>query len=449
MNDRKKVLELFESQKDFMDTTVKSEIERNRKGYATVTVKDKDGNVIPDAQVTATQKTHEFKFGANLFMLDELETDEKNAAYKKQFADTFNMATLPFYWNATEPEKGHLRYDKDSSKFYRRPAIDLCMEFCEANGIEPREHALAYEGFFPKWLYNSPVSEIKKELERRYSEVAERYKDRINTIEVTNEMFWNNGKTAFYDEPDYVEWCFKLAEKYFPSNQLVINDSTGKIWNACGRFTDQYYSYIENAMLKGARVDAIGMQYHIFIQKDEEYERTRNLYNPKRLYKMLDLYSGLGKPLQITEVTLSAYSDMPEDEEIQAKLLEYLYSIWFSHKNVEQIVYWNLVDGYAYVPTDNPEVIAKSQGDMTIGENIFYGGLLRFDMTPKPAFKVLKNLIENVWHTDATVKTDSNGSAEFKGFYGEYDLTVTANGQTTTKRVNLYSKGKNNFEIVM
>ena len=202
-------------------------------------------------------------------------------------------------------------------------------------------------------------------------------------------------------------------------------------------------------MLKGARVDAIGMQYHIFIQKDEEYERTRNLYNPKRLYKMLDLYSGLGKPLQITEVTLSAYSDMPEDEEIQAKLLEYLYSIWFSHKNVEQIVYWNLVDGYAYVPTDNPEVIAKSQGDMTIGENIFYGGLLRFDMTPKPAFKVLKNLIENVWHTDATVKTDSNGSAEFKGFYGEYDLTVTANGQTTTKRVNLYSKGKNNFEIVM
>ena len=165
MQDRRKVLELFESQKDFMDTTVKSEIERNRKGYATVTVKDKDGNVIPDAQVTAAQKTHEFKFGANLFMLDELETDEKNAAYKKQFADTFNMATLPFYWNATEPEKGHLRYDKDSSKFYRRPAIDLCMEFCEANGIEPREHALAYDAFFPKWLYNSPVSEIKKELE--------------------------------------------------------------------------------------------------------------------------------------------------------------------------------------------------------------------------------------------------------------------------------------------
>ena len=152
MTDRKRVLEQFEFQKDFMESTVKANIENYRKGWGTVTVKDSEGNFIPDAKISINQKSHEFRFGANLFMLDELETKEKNDAYKKQFADTFNMATLPFYWNATEPQKGMLRYDKNSPKMYRRPAIDLCMEFCEANGIEPREHALAYEQFFPKWL---------------------------------------------------------------------------------------------------------------------------------------------------------------------------------------------------------------------------------------------------------------------------------------------------------
>ena len=29
------------------------------------------------------------------------------------------------------------------------------------------------------------------------------------------------GKTAFYDAPDFVEWCFKCAEKYFPANQQI------------------------------------------------------------------------------------------------------------------------------------------------------------------------------------------------------------------------------------
>jgi len=327
MTDRKKVLEQFELQKDFMESTVQSNIENNRKGYGTITVKDSEGNIIPDAKISLNQTKHEFKFGANLFMLDELETKEKNDTYKRLFAETFNMATLPFYWNATEPEKGHLRYDKNSTKLYRRPAIDRCVEFCEEKGIEPREHALAYEQFFPKWLFGATVEETKKELERRYAEISERYKDKIPTIEVTNEMEWKKGRTPFYDQPDFIEWCFKTAEKYFPANQLVINEHTPSGWDDYCRPTDKYYSYIQANLLKGARIDAIGMQYHIFALKEDEYDKTRNRYNPEMLYNHMDLYSQFGKPLQVTEVTLPAYDGTDEDEEIQAKLLEYLYTI--------------------------------------------------------------------------------------------------------------------------
>lgn len=449
MNDRRKVLELFEQQKEYTDKRISEGIEKYRKGNAEIIVTDKNGKAVPDVKIKAVQKTHEFRFGANLFMLDELETDDKNEKYKKYFTDVFNMATLPFYWDTLEPERNKPRYDKNSPKVYRRPPIDVCIEFCEKHGIEPREHALAYDHFFPKWLYDASVDEIKGELERRYIEISERYADKIPTIEVTNEMDWAKGATAFYDEPDYVEWCFKTAEKYFPNNQLVINEITRLSWRDSCRATDKYYAYIEANMLKGARIDAIGMQYHLFNKRENEYEATRVTLNPENLYKHMDMYSNFGKPLQITEVTVPAFSWEKEDEEIQAEIIEKLYSIWFSHSNVEQIIYWNLVDGYAHLWDPDPEKIKASQGDMSIGENYYYGGLLRFDLSPKPAYYAIKNLIQNVWQTEEDAVTDENGICSFRGFYGEYELEFEVNGKTMKKTVLLSSKSDNKIKVVL
>jgi len=437
MSDRRKVLDLFEEQNDTWRKRAAEGIERYRKGDGVVTVVDEAGNPVSNAKIKLTQKTHEFRFGANLFMLDELETDEKNEKYKKYFSDVFNMATLPFYWDALEPERGNPRYAKDSPKVYRRPAPDLCIEFCEKHGIEPREHALAYDAFFPKWLYDVNVDEVKRELERRYAEISERYADKIRTIEVTNEMEWDMGKTAFYDESNYVEWCFKLAEKYFPQNQLCINEHTGLSWKDKCRATDKYYAYIEANMLKGARIDAIGMQYHLFNKAELEYEKTRLTLNPENLYKHMDLYSNFGKPLQVTEVTIPAYSWEAEDEEIQAEIVENLYSIWFSHPNVEQIVYWNLVDGYAHLWDSDPEKIKASQGDMTLGENYYYGGLLRFDLSPKPAYFKIKELLRKRWHTEAELVTDKNGRAEFRGFYGDYSAVISSSEEVIGTKISL------------
>ena len=441
MSDRRKVLELFEKNKDYMNERINSGIEQNRKGYAQITVKDKNKNPVSGVKIAIKQKTHEFKYGANLFMLDEFDTQEKNELYRRYFKEAFNMATLPFYWDATEPECGKTRYAKDSEKMYRRPAIDLCMEFCQENGIEPREHGLAYEKFFPKWLYNASVREIKLTLEKRFSQISALYKDKIPTIEVTNEMEWRDGGvTAFYTEPDYIEWCFKLAEKYFPANELVINEYSYLPWTDRCMTTDKYYSYIEANMLKGARIDAIGMQYHMFMRSENEYEGTRDYYDPVKLYNHMDLYSRFGKPLQVTEVTIPAYSNSQEDEELQAEIIEKLYSIWFSHPNMEQIIYWNLPDGYAaFAP----------QGDMTAGENYFHGGLLRYDLTPKPAYYKIKELFGKKWHTEIETATNGEGKASFKGFYGKYEIKITAGDKTIKKELDFRKKGCKSFEVIL
>ena len=131
MNDRKKVLELFEQQEESTNERIKEGIEKYRKGNAEIVVTDKSGNPIPNVAIKVKQKTHEFRFGANLFMLDELETDDKNAKYKKYFADIFNMATLPFYWNTLEPDRNNPRYNKNSPKVYRRPAPIFVLSFAK------------------------------------------------------------------------------------------------------------------------------------------------------------------------------------------------------------------------------------------------------------------------------------------------------------------------------
>ena len=445
MSDRRKILEHFDSKDEAWSKKTNSNIEKYRKGDIKISIVDENGSPIKNAEVKLVQKSHEFRFGANIFMLDELETPEKNEAYKKTFAELFNMATLPFYWNALEPERNKPRYAKDSRKIYRRPAPDLCIEFCEQNGIEPREHALAYDAFFPAWLKGMSVEETKKEIERRFSEIAERYADKIPTIEVTNEMEWGNGTTSFYNEPDFIEWCFKTAEKYFPNNKLGINEWTGLCWEDKCRATDKYYSYIEANMLKGARIDAIGMQYHLFFQKEDEYRSTRRLLDPDELYRHMDLYSNFGKPLQITEVTVPSYSWEDEDEQIQADVIEKLYSTWFSHPSVEQIIYWNVVDGYAHVWNPDPEKIKASQGNMTLGENYYHGGLLRFDMSPKPAYYRIKELFQKKWHTEEALPTNDSGNICTRGFYGDYDVVISANGNTRTEALKLKKNETNEF----
>ena len=158
-------------------------------------------------------------------------------------------------------------------------------------------------------------------------------------------------------------------------------------------------------------------------------ESTRSYYDPRYLYRVLDTFAQLKRPMQITEVTIPAYSNMPEDEAVQAELIRILYSIWFSHPAMEAIIYWNLADGYA----DGGKL-----GDMSAGENYYYGGLLRFDGTPKPAYYALKKLLHETWHTALEISTgEANNSAMFKGFYGTYELTITANEKTFQKSIHL------------
>ncbi len=57
-------------------------------------------------------------------------------------------------------------------------------------------------------------------------------------------------------------------------------------------------------------------------------------------------------------------------------------------------------------------------------ERVSNGGLLRRDLSPRPAHKTLRKLIHFVWHTRARGKTDALGEFSFNGFFGTYRVVI-------------------------
>ena len=212
MSRKETALKYFQEQSTATAQRVRHDIEQNRKGDAHLTLRSASGTLPADLTVEIRQTGHEFKFGANLFMLDEFESEEKNRIYREKFPEAFNLATVPFYWSDLEPEEGKPRYAADSPKIYRRPAPDLCVAYCKEKGIEPKCHCLNYDAFVPEWVRYRTVQEQKELLEKRFREIAARYADDLPSFEVTNETL-QNCKSAFFYEDDFLDWSYRMADR--------------------------------------------------------------------------------------------------------------------------------------------------------------------------------------------------------------------------------------------
>lgn len=418
--DRYDLIREFDKLSPYTDRMIERGIEEHRKGLFAVRVRDAEGNPVPGAKVHVKLKRHEFKFGCALFLLDQFGDERRNALYREEFKKICNYGVVPLYWDTLEPEKGNPRFGVDSENIYRRPALDLIADYCRENGIGMKGHCLMYNSFNPKWMPRD-FRTLKMEVIRRSKAIAERYGDELIDLDVINEMFtvYRNAHGEFgcrdypiCDEKGHEKWCFDVARQYFPNSRLFWNEGCFETFGCGGGQyrgdKSVYYLMLKRWLAEGAPIEGIGMQFHVFTN-DEAQEKI--VYNPYRAMDVFKTYAEFNLPVHLSEVSIPSYGNDPEGEDIQAQLVERMYRLWFSQEHVESIVWWNLVDGMAY-------------GD----ENRFHAGLLRNDMTHKPAFDVLDRLINHEWQTEETLQTNEEGKAYFEGFYGDYEVTL--NGET-------------------
>ncbi len=405
----------------YLNERADSDIKKNRMGDFTVTVTDKAGKPVAGKKIRFKHKTHDFDFGCNFFMYKQYDTEEENERYEKEWKKLFNTAVVPLYWGGTEPTQGSIRYTSDMpNNIYRRPTAESVVEWCDKNGIRKKGHPLFWHEFLPQWLPED-CEEHYPLLEKRFKEISGYFAARIRVFDCVNEpaRIWDvdfdhkkDNWKHIVPPKDYVKTVFKLARKYFPNNELILNEAVvASFAEFHGRYS-AYYLNIKDLLSRGVEIDRIGLQCHTF-----DSPMFRNVFDASRIYDIFDTYADFGKPLVLSEISVpSKYGDIT-DEEFQADAAEQLYKVCFSHKSVDGLFWWNLTDD-GIAPTKRK----------AFGENLPSQGLIDGNYCEKAAYKAIDKLINHEWRTDVTLTSDKDGKVSFTGFNGEYE--VLTDGKT-------------------
>lgn len=369
---------------------------KHRRSDGLIVVRDATGKPVPGARVTIEQQRHEFLFGCNFFRFARITDPEHEQAYRNRFAAVFNYATLGFYWSSYEFERGQPQY-ADS---------ETVADWCRAHHITCKGHPLVWDhpAGSPRWLPDA-ATEIEQLSNARVREIVARFKGRIDIWDVVNEAThlpervnrtrmarWGAdiGSTRFTAGP------LKVARAANPQAKLLVNDY---------RVDPPYLKLLENLRDQDRPLfDAVGIQSHMH----------NGGWPLAKLWQVSDTYARFDRPIHFTETTIVSGArrgpgenwqpTTPVGEAAQADYVTKFYTLLFAHPAIEAVTWWDFSDDGAW------------QGAAA--------GWVRRDMSPKPVYDRMHDLIKKQWWTRTDGRTDTAGEFRAVAFHGTHRVTV-------------------------
>ena len=396
-------------------------INKYRKAPVILSLTDPKGNPLEASiPIHIEQTRHKFLFGCNIFKLNRCRTEADNAAYAEHFSELLNFATLPFYW---------WNYERTQGAPEDRRTEEV-VTWCRANHITTKGHPLAWNYIQPPWLKNALPEEAMRLQLKRIARCAERFAGDIDIWDVVNEATHFDRKFCKDNAPvltqaikdmgieAYIQQAFAAAREANPNATLLIND-----YRTDPSYQKKVITKLVNAQGK-AMYDVIGIQSHMH----------NNVWRAGKTWDVCDTYAKYNVPLHFTETTVvsgpksdSSWTTTTVGEAAQAKAVAEFYRLLFSHPAVEAITWWDFTDQNAW------------QGAPA--------GLVRSDMTPKPAYDRLKDLIKGVWWTKLQCLTVPQGKVDFTGFLGDYQVRATVNGRKLTGQFTVDKREKQDIKL--
>jgi GH35 family endo-1,4-beta-xylanase len=391
-------------------------IRLHRQGDGVVVVRGSDGQPVRGATVKLEQVRHEFLFGCNIFRFGRLPTPELESQYRQRFAALLNFATLGFYWPMYEPVQGQPQY----------AYTDQVLDWCAQQQIRCKGHPLVWDFADPRWLPQD-FEEIRRLSHARVRDIIKRFKGRIDIWDVVNEpTHLGRFKTRLgqwaqsLGAVPYVAEHLRVARAANPEATLLVNDYR----------TDPEFEAILDQLRQHGRLlfDAIGIQSHMH---DSPWPL-------RRVWAVCDRFAKFGVPLHFTETTVVSgprrgpgrnwQPTNPEGEARQADYVPQFYTVLFGHPAVQAITWWDFSDHGAW------------QGAAA--------GLVRADMSPKPVYERLMELIKGQWWTRAEGRTDGQGRWPVRAYYGWHRVTaILPDGRSVTEQVRWQRNQPSRFEL--
>lgn len=358
-------------------------IDSLRKGDFTLAAKSKGGRAC-EGTAEVRMKRHEFPWGTCLnFQGGNFEDKYKETALRFFNSGVFENA---FKWEEFERAEGKPDV-KDLERY---------LKWSEQNDFPIRGHALVWGiekyGFDRHWARLKSDDFLRQSIRKRISRDLSKYRGRILEYDVWNEPLH---EPALFSRlgPDIMDSAFHWAHAADPKAKLYINEYS----IISGGDTKPYRDMVEAALKRGVPIHGIGVQGH-FSGPVEPLDVAAKLY----------YMAELGLPLKVTEFDLDVQGLGLSEKRMAEEYVKILRTA-FSHPAIEGFLFWGFWDARHWRP----------------GAGLFDG-----DFKPKPAADSVYNLIHKVWNTSQTLKLDSLGRADFRGFYGSYDVRLRCSDGT-------------------
>jgi hypothetical protein len=205
--------------------------------------------------------------------------------------EAFNAVFVPINWRAIEPTESNYNWD----------AVDACVEWARAQNltvvggpiIDFSSHAM------PDWLglWDRDLPSLASFMCDYVETVVTRYRDRIRRWQLAAAC--NNGKVFSLGEDDLLRLTARLAEAAWQiDSELELTIGLSQPWGDYLAREEHTYSpfvFADTLLRAGLSVAAFDLEWFLGVLPRGSY--CRDLLDASRL---LDLFSILGVPLQVT-----------------------------------------------------------------------------------------------------------------------------------------------------
>ncbi|MGD0462795.1 MAG: endo-1,4-beta-xylanase [Tepidisphaeraceae bacterium] len=363
-------------------------IEKIRKGDLDVYVTDAAGAPVASAEVHAVLRRHAFGFGTCV-AADLLVGKSPDALrYRQTVLSLFNRAVFEneMKWQAT--------WNGVPSD------VDRALQWLLDHDIPVRGHNLVWPSW--RWLppelkaYQKDPKKLREITARHITYMVSHFRGKLVDWDVVNEPYTNTDLIDLLGGRGIMIDWYKLAHAADPNCTLFLNDFGVMDGGTHSEHRDDFYNNIKFLKDNGAPIGGIGIQSHF----------GTDLPAPEAMLKILDRFAAFGLPIEMTEVSISL-----QDGQLQSDYLRDYMIAMYSHPSVKDVLLWGFWQGRHWRPD---------------------GGIFNVDWSMRPAAQMWIDLTQKQWSTDVTVKTDDSGAANIRGFYGEYEVSVTSGGRSKT-----------------
>jgi GH35 family endo-1,4-beta-xylanase len=373
-------------------------INQVRKGDLTVTVRDRDGNPLPDARVFVQQTNHDFKFGSAVtaqLLAGNGQTAVDREIYRSRVSSHFTTTVLendlkwPFW--------------EDWQSWNRQATMDT-FAWLKSQNLPVRGHNLIWPASsnLPSDARNLTGDTLKARIDQHFADILkpENAGGKCYQWDVVNEPYTNydlqgriggvdgvaqsNGKLG---NQEIIRW-FQMARNLDSEAKLFVNDYD--ILAAGGadvKHQDYLFTLTKWMLAGGAPVDGVGMQGH--------FDR---ITPPALMQTIIERFSTLPVQLAVTEFDINM-----ADEDLQAEYTRDVMTMIFSQPKFKDFLMWGFWEKSHWLPL---------------------GAMYRADWSSKPNALVYNDLLFREWWTNANGATDAAGKFAVRGFKGSYNVTA-------------------------